>query len=197
MKTCFGKFMRRVWPLTSTVIAVVSSSLLTAIFIMKCMQYEDEATFSYIFVDGDIRSIFLALTALAVCMAVAVLVVLVVLIVNEAVYCEEGRPHFRQKKVKLAVPEFLISQSNACADNDGGFEPSQSGTPSPSTPKLLIVGDPETSSIKGEDTCPISELPSPLVKPMGNRLGINMAQVGVASKNQLFHGTYGLYLPLY
>lgn len=176
MKHCFGKMLKNIWPLASSVTALVCSGLLTVIFFVKCVQSEKIFSASYTIVDNDARPTILALTALAFCTVGAALFIILSFIIKESVYFESGRPHFRQKKIKLDIPEFLISQSNACADNEGGFEHSQSGTPSPSSPKLLSVINPETGA---EDLSPISDLPGPMAKPTGNRLGINMAQVTV------------------
>ncbi|CAL1526024.1 unnamed protein product [Lymnaea stagnalis] len=177
MKNKYGRVLRKLWPLLTCVFVLFLSAFLTAVFATMCSRHVGGLEASYVLEDGDARSTFLALVTFAFGATLLTLAALGLVLLKEMVYWEDGRPHFRQKNMKLTIPEFLISQSNACADNDGGFEPSQSGTPSPSTPKLLMVSDPDTASIKGEDANTISELPSPIIKPMGNRLGINMAQV--------------------
>ncbi|CAG5121428.1 unnamed protein product [Candidula unifasciata] len=174
IKHCFGKILKKIWPLASTVTALFCSGLLAVIFFVKCINTEHIFRWTYTVIDNGARSTILAFTALAFCTVCVALFIILAFIIKESVYFESGRPHFRQKKIKLDIPEFLISQSNACADNDGGFEHSQSGTPSPTTPKLLSVINPETG---GEDLSPIPDLPGPMAKPTGNRLGINMAQV--------------------
>lgn len=178
MKNKYGRVLRKLWPLLTCVFVVFISIFLSAVFVAVSAQHVGgPGAPSYVLEDSDTRSTFLALVTFAFGVSLLTLAALGLVLLKEMVYWEDGRPHLRQKNMKLTIPEFLISQSNACADNDGGFEPSQSGTPSPSTPKLLMVSDPDTASIKGEDANTISELPSPIIKPMGNRLGINMAQV--------------------
>ncbi|KAK0042700.1 hypothetical protein Bpfe_027850 [Biomphalaria pfeifferi] len=173
----YGRVLRKLWPLLTCLIALFCAVFLTTGFISVCAQFREGSESLYILHESNIRSTFLALISFAFVVVIVTVCLLGLFLVRETIYWEDGRPHFRRKNLKLTIPEFLISQSNACADNDGGFEPSHSGTPSPSTPKLLTVNEPDTTSIKGEDANTISELHSPVAKPMGNRLGINMAQV--------------------
>ncbi|XP_035828053.1 uncharacterized protein LOC101861484 [Aplysia californica] len=172
----------RLCNLISCLVAAIVAAALLTVFVVKCVKSPDSAQDTFVLTEPGAKVTFLVLLTVAFSLCVLATLPLIALLLRESLYWEDGRPHFRQKKVKLAIPEFLISQSNACAggaDNTGGFENSHSGTPSPSTPKLLTVEAADTASLKGggEDSSPISELPSPVAKPMGNRLGINMAQV--------------------
>ncbi|KAH9507919.1 hypothetical protein Btru_053227 [Bulinus truncatus] len=135
----YGRILRQLWPLLTCLIAVFCAVFLTTGFISICAQSGGGEEPSYGFRHPNIRSSFLALISFSFIITVLTLVALGLFLLREAVYWEDGRPRLRQKKMKLTIPEFLISQSNVCADNDGAFEPSQSGTPSPSTPKLPTI----------------------------------------------------------
>ncbi|GFN79439.1 hypothetical protein PoB_000594500 [Plakobranchus ocellatus] len=159
----------RLWPPVASGLAILAACVLAATYIATSLQ----DTTAYVDTESGPRTVLLALTSLVFCLTTVAGLALLILLLKDRVYWEDGRPHLKPSSAKLVVPDFLISQSAAAAaaDNTGGYDPS-TATPSPSTPKLLAVVGCETGR---EDVSPISDLPA--AKSLGNRLGVNMAQV--------------------
>lgn len=179
----FGGLLQKIWPTISTISTVFLSLIFTGAFLEPATEPSGQRDGDYAPMQHGFRTTFQALIVLLFTIAAVVLLVLVISLVKVNVYWEDGRPRIKKKQLRLAIPEFLISQSNnACEEVESGFENDQepSQTPSPSTPKLLTVCE----QVKGEDVMPIPDLPknkasaaSGVGQSSGKLLGINMSQV--------------------
>lgn len=173
---CYGRLFQRIWPMIASIMTLLVSFILAGIFMGPTAEHPGPNKGFYVLTHRGVRITFLTLLVFLMCTAALACFILIIQMLKTNVYWEDGRLHLRQKKLKLALPEFLISQSNnACEEVESGFEndQDQSRTPSPSTPKLLTVCE----QVKGEDATPIADLPHTPPRPSGNRLGINMSQV--------------------